>query len=309
VSSRLYYAANMPEHDQVDIRAQLPSHGIFHPDRLGVAGPCAIPGISLTDYSRNPEGKGWGPHCTGPFTTITLSNGVRLTCDHRVAELNTLVLNQCIRGGYTIRQSDTGCYVCRHIAGTTIWSNHAWGLADDIDWSTNPQRSPLTTDEPVWMWQLFNRYGYAWGGDYVPPTIPDAMHHEFMGTPAQAVAATDLARAELAGGGTPPPVAHPGTFAWPLASGHYYGNLAGPAQSHGGFYAAEQDEVANIQRWLVYHGCTSVDRTRWAVTTWADGRWQGETDTAMGLWHDRFYPGQSYRLRCYRDDYTRLAVA
>jgi peptidoglycan hydrolase-like protein with peptidoglycan-binding domain len=46
---------------------------------------------------------------------------------------------------------------------------------------------------------MWNRYGFAWGGNYNAPTVPDAMHHEFMGTPAQCVAATNLARTELGG--------------------------------------------------------------------------------------------------------------
>ena len=41
------------------------------------------------------------------------------------------------------------------------------------------------------------RYGFAWGGNYVSPTRPDAMHNEFMGTPTQADQATTLARQEL----------------------------------------------------------------------------------------------------------------
>lgn len=307
----------LPEHDQLDIHAKLSHHGIVPEGRRGAAYPCAVPGISLTDYSRNPEQKGWGPHCTGPFKTITASNGVRVTCDARIAELNTLLLNATLAGGYAIRQADTGCYVCRYIAGTTIWSNHAWGLADDINWTTNPQHSPLITDEPVWMRQLWNRYGFAWGGDYTAPTRPDAMHHEFMGTPAQAGLATELARAELGGGAAPlpPPPAppapsHPGKFTWALPVGDYYGNIAGPAHSHGGYYASERDEVANIQRWLVYQYCVpGIDRSRWASTTWADGKWEAQTDQAMAVWHAGHYPGQRYPSRCYRDDYDRLAVA
>jgi hypothetical protein len=203
VSSKLYYAANMPEHDQRNIHASLPGH---EPGRLGAGTvyPCAVPGISLTDYSLSLAQKGWGAHCTGPFTTITAANGVKVTVDSRIAELATLLLNETLRQGYAIRQSDTGAYNCRYISGTTTWSNHAWGLAIDINWTTNPQRSPLTTDEPAWMQQLWNRYGFAWGGNYNPPTTPDAMHHEFMGTPLQSVAATTLARTELTGAAPPP---------------------------------------------------------------------------------------------------------
>jgi uncharacterized protein with LGFP repeats len=58
---------------------------------------------------------------------------------------------------------------------------------------------------------MWNRYGFAWGGNYNAPTLPDGMHHEFMGTPAQAQAATVLARNELGGAPAPrdrPPVAN-----------------------------------------------------------------------------------------------------
>jgi hypothetical protein len=164
--------------------------------------PTAVPGISLTNYKVGPSGKGWGAHCTGNRTTITLSNGVRITVRSEIAELSTLLLNECIRRGYVIRQVDTGAYNCRLIAGSSTWSNHAWALAIDINWQLNPMRRPLTTNIPVWMRQLFNRFGFAWGGDY--SGTPDAMHMEFMGTPAQADAATQIARREL-GGAAPAP--------------------------------------------------------------------------------------------------------
>jgi hypothetical protein len=164
--------------------------------------PTVVPGISLTNYSVGPSGKGWGGHCTGNRTTITLSNGVRITVRSEIAELATLLLNECLRRGYAIRQADTGAYNCRLIAGSDVWSNHAWGLAIDINWQLNPMRRPLTTNIPVWMRQLFNRFGFAWGGDY--SGTPDAMHMEFMGTPAQAAAATVAARRELGAGGSTP---------------------------------------------------------------------------------------------------------
>jgi hypothetical protein len=203
---------HMPDHEAHHVKdgerritARQPGEG--H-GRLGTVFACAVPGISLTNYAVGPSGKGWGPHCAGSHTTITLSNGVRGTCRSEIAELSTLLLNETIRRGYDVRQADTGCYNCRLIAGTSVWSNHAWGLAWDINWQSNPMRRPLTTDEPVWMQQLWNRYGFAWGGDYVGGSTPDAMHHEFMGTPDQAAAATDLARAELTGVG-PVPVPAP----------------------------------------------------------------------------------------------------
>ncbi|MDT8915792.1 hypothetical protein [Amycolatopsis sp. PS_44_ISF1] len=108
----------------------------------------------------------------------------------------------------------------------------------------------------------------------------------------------------------PAPAGRPGVFAWNLPTGHYYGNLRGPAASHGGFYGSERDEVRNIQQWLIYHGCVAgVPASAWATSSWADGKWEGPTDTASRVWHDRFYPGQPYPTQVWRDDYGRLARA
>ena len=173
--------------------------GRFLPGKRLGAFTCIVPGVSLTDYSRNAEAKGWGAPCQQQRTTITLSNGVRVTVASGIAELTKMLMNECIRRGYVIRPADTGAYNCRKIAGTNRWSNHAWALAVDINWQLNPMRKPLTTNIPNWMVQLFNRFGFAWGGHY--SGTPDTMHFEFMGNPNQANEATNLARRELAGGG------------------------------------------------------------------------------------------------------------
>jgi hypothetical protein len=173
-------------------------------NRFGLVGPCAIPGVSLTNYNLTAQQKGWGPPCTGNRTLITLSNGVRLTVRAEIATLALKILNECIRRGYVIRPNDTGAYNCRYISGTTVWSNHAWAVAIDINWQTNPYTSGYTHDIPDWMAKLFNRYGFAWGGDYSGGKR-DYMHFEFMGSPAQAAVATDLASRELGGEAPPPP--------------------------------------------------------------------------------------------------------
>lgn len=108
----------------------------------------------------------------------------------------------------------------------------------------------------------------------------------------------------------PPPAGNPGRFAWNLPSGHYYGNVAGPNQSHGGYYANERPFVRNIQQWLIYRGCVSgVGSSQWASSGWADGKWENATDAAMVNFHDRFYGGQPYPKQCWSDDYDRLARA
>jgi hypothetical protein len=524
--SNSHLSVNLPRHDQV-----VPEE---HRLGLGTVYPCAVSGVNINSAPA-PDQRGWGPACdTSRLGTVTLSNGVKFAQRVELVELTTLIMNADIRDGYNYRQSDTGAYNCRNIAGTTTKSWHSWPVAIDKNWTTNPQHSPLITDYPVWLRQRWNRYGWRWGGNYNAPTVPDAMHHEFMGTPAQAAAATSLARSELGGSPPPPPppsggalpakkqspitgnmeipgcdfsytkpgallmaaagytfaigyvsptdgknlhpleyqayrnaemavglvyestagralqgsaagsadgaladqqadglgypvdaviffavdqdttstaypaiqayanafnaatkrpvgiygeadvvdhfvtpgvqpvqygwqtaawsggrlsskanlyqrVGHPGwpvpsevasnafdedvailyvplagwlnapppaprpspgSFAsWPLPDGHYFGNVNGPAQSHGGYYPDEQVSVVNIQRWLVYQGCVdSVPVDHWHITDWADGVWQDETDAAMAAWHDRFYPGQQYPARCYVDDYVRLAV-
>jgi hypothetical protein len=170
---------------------------------------CAVPGINLNDYSRLPDAKGWGPACQQGRLTITLSNGVRLTVASAIAELVLLVMNEIIRRGYVIRAGDTGAYNCRKIAGTNVWSNHAWAIAIDLNWTTNPYTTGTTHDIPGWVVQLFNRYGFAWGGDY-SGSKRDYMHFEFMGNfPTQAAAATALARQELGSGNPTPPTPPP----------------------------------------------------------------------------------------------------
>ena len=157
-----------------------------------------VSGIDLRDYSRNPQGKGWGSPCSGTRARVQVG-AAAVSVDVRVAELVGTIMRNAEGLGYRHRAADTGAYNCRKIAGTNSWSNHAWALAIDINWQSNPYTSPLRTDIPEWYRHLFNRYGFAWGGDYYGRK--DAMHFEFMGTPAQAVAATNLARAELSGGG------------------------------------------------------------------------------------------------------------
>lgn len=105
----------------------------------------------------------------------------------------------------------------------------------------------------------------------------------------------------------PAPPARPGRFTWKLPAGHYYGNLNGPAQSHGGYYASERDEVRNVQQWLIFRGCvTGVTASSWRTSSWADGLWETQTDRAMVEWHRRFYPGQPQPAQCWSDDYARL---
>lgn len=109
----------------------------------------------------------------------------------------------------------------------------------------------------------------------------------------------------------PPPAlpAHPPVLGWNLGPGNYFGNLAGPNESHGGANAGEKAFVRNIQQWLVYHGCaSSCASSSWSSSGWADGIWGAPSDQACSTWHGRFYPRQPKPTQIWADDYARLVV-
>ena len=60
-------------------------------------------------------------------------------------------------------------------------SNHAWGLAADLDASDHPL-GHRNTGIPAWVVECAHKWGLSWGGDYV--NRPDEMHFEMLGTPA-----------------------------------------------------------------------------------------------------------------------------
>lgn len=158
----------------------------------------AIAGLSLADYSRDPQARGWGPPCTAPRLTVRLAEAA-VTIDARAAELTGLIMLANEKQGYRYRKADTGAYNCRHIGNNPDlpMSNHAWALAVDANWLTNPMTRPLRTDRPRWELDRWNRFGFAWGGDYTGDTDPDTMHTEQMGTPDQVAQLTVIARREL----------------------------------------------------------------------------------------------------------------
>ena len=83
-----------------------------------------------------------------------------------------------------------------------LLTGNSWGLAVDINSLANPYQFPRRTDQPTWMPLLWNRYGFAWGGNYNDNGRlgkADSMHYEFMGTPVDADQMTALALYELTG--------------------------------------------------------------------------------------------------------------
>jgi hypothetical protein len=108
---------------------------------------------------------------------------------------DSLVRDLMATGENVGAQADDWGYAHRYIGSGSTLSNHSWGLAIDIDAVTNPQGPKKTTFDVDKVHALLaGKYQglIRWGYDY-QNSKPDAMHFEFIGTPAQAAAlAADL---------------------------------------------------------------------------------------------------------------------
>lgn len=132
----------------------------------------------------------WAPACNVPLTTVELVQGVRVHCHEATASAVQALGRVLEAHDYRVRASDTGAYNCRQITAGKGHSLHAFGIALDINWNTNPFRSDnvLVTDMPRVMvnniLRIRTRSGmqvWGWGGNY--RTVKDAMHFEIVCTP------------------------------------------------------------------------------------------------------------------------------
>ncbi len=190
------------------------------------------------------QSRGWGPGWPTPRdgdqVKVTRPAGTAVAAwVHRgVAPLVTEGLRRTEdEVGYDVRM--LGGYASRPIRGSDKTpSNHSWGLAIDINWDKNPMLSGrLVTDMPPQMVSLWKGLGFAWGGDY--RTRKDAMHFEFIGTPAQAAALTAQLGKPIVGVTDSPP--HPSGVPRPVLR-----------------KGSKGDSVTLLQQRLCHHG-TKVD--------------------------------------------------
>jgi hypothetical protein len=140
----------------------------------------------------------WAPACAVPVETVELVQGVRVTC-HRAAVTAVRALGRVLEAhNYTVRSGDTGAYNCRQITEGEGHSLHAFGIALDINWNTNPYRrdNVLVTDMPRIMVQnilrirtVSGRQVWGWGGNY--RSVKDAMHYEVVCAPADLATGID----------------------------------------------------------------------------------------------------------------------
>jgi hypothetical protein len=147
----------------------------------------------------------------------------RLETHVAAQELFEGFLDEIAANGYRVR--DASGYSFRCTSGNGGWScpsgdpddlsNHAWGLAIDMNASTNPIRrydaigsqtacaTPMQTDLPHWVIQTAERWGLYWGGygwnsgctdttTERSSVYRDPPHFEFRGTPEQAQAIAEF---------------------------------------------------------------------------------------------------------------------
>jgi D-alanyl-D-alanine carboxypeptidase len=154
----------------------------------------------------NAKARGWGDP-GGPLRKkiaiaferkhiITIKvGGVKVRCHRGIAPLVAEGVRRSLALGYKFdKVKDDWGYANRYIRGRVgILSNHAWGLAIDWNATKNPMTSNgrVVTDMPPAVVAAWTTLGFAWGGNYKGKR-KDAMHYEFMGTPAQAAAIIQL---------------------------------------------------------------------------------------------------------------------
>jgi hypothetical protein len=132
----------------------------------------------------------YGAPCRGPHKTIKIF-GRNMTV-HKKAVRGFRRIDRVFRKNVpayykTICQNpDSGAYNCRVIAGTSVYSNHAWPIAVDLRWSANARdgnyRSEMRNRGMAAVSKLKDEGLVRWGGDF---SSPDDMHLEIVLTPEQ----------------------------------------------------------------------------------------------------------------------------
>lgn len=135
----------------------------------------------------------WGPACRGPWATVSLNGLGKVTVKTSIVEA-TKALNQVLVAyKYKTRYGDTGAYNCRRVTGGSSYSLHAYGIAIDINWQSNPYSRVLITDMlrngdgrmPYRIEDIRTKDGHQvwrWGGKFSGNR--DAMHYEITCSPS-----------------------------------------------------------------------------------------------------------------------------
>lgn len=133
----------------------------------------------------------WGPDCaeSTELRTIALWSGARVTINALCVDAFQALDRVMKSHNYLQRRADTGAMNCRPITGGSGYSLHAFGIAQDTNWTTNPYGPRLVTDRSQAMVDDIyrirtnnNKQVFRWGGYYTGQK--DAMHDEVVVSPA-----------------------------------------------------------------------------------------------------------------------------
>lgn len=112
------------------------------------------------------------------LTGIAAPGGAKFTVATSAADKFQGLINDLEAGGYQIDPKVSGGYNPRVIAGTNTPSQHAYGLAIDVNSDRNAQGAKTASDIPADVARaLASKYGLTWGGDWHGSTR-DPMHFE-----------------------------------------------------------------------------------------------------------------------------------
>lgn len=141
-----------------------------------------VSGIKSTNYNADGPGGRWDVLDIQNFsptamTTIPVGNtGKTVTVNAAVADRFKGFLDDLAATGYPL--NSVGGYVNRNARGSNRKSNHAYGLAVDVNPSSNPMTGALITDMPDNIRDIAAKYDLVWGGDWNGRT-KDTMHFSF----------------------------------------------------------------------------------------------------------------------------------
>lgn len=225
----------------------------------------------------------WAPACRGPWATVTLYGGGKVSVRPPIVEAVKAMNKVFATYRYATRVADTGAYNCRRITGGTGYSLHAYGIACDVNWSTNPYGRTLRTDmlrpgDHKMPYRIQNirtnngRQVWRWGGTYAGNK--DAMHYEIVCAPADL--RTGINWRTVYGyvppaSSTPPPSARPvlklgSTGTWVRFLQSRLNACAGARLTvDGDFGPSTRTAVINFQRFFKLTADGTVGTKTWGV--------------------------------------------
>jgi peptidoglycan hydrolase-like protein with peptidoglycan-binding domain len=146
----------------------------------------------------------WAPACQCELTVLLLHSGARVSVAKATAEAFRAIDGVMQAAGYAPRTRDTGGFNCRKITGGTAHSLHAFGLAVDYNWNSNPFRTDgkLITDMPPKMVAAIKAIRtkggapvFRWGGDF--RRVKDAMHFEVVASHRELASGIDWPKVDV----------------------------------------------------------------------------------------------------------------